>query len=96
MNYKFKLNMDDSYKQYIDYDEWGAAIIDFGIYGAEYNFYIKDGNNCSAIYFMEFNSNTGYWDTDFNDFKHYEIDFNNYNWKIELEKEMYKFVIHND
>jgi len=91
--YKFELNMDDSYKQYTDIDEWGMAVIDFGTYGAEYNFCIEEGNNCSAIYFMEFNSNTGYWDTDYNYFEHYEINFNDFNWKKDLEKAMYNFII---
>ena len=27
MKYEFELNMDDSYKQYIDIDEWGMAIM---------------------------------------------------------------------
>ena len=63
MNYKFELNMDDSYKKYNDIDEWGMAVIDFGTYGAEYNFCIEEGNNYSAIYYMEYNEKTGYWDT---------------------------------
>ena len=45
MNYEFGLNMDDSYKKYNDIDEWGMAVIDFGIYGAEYNFCVEEGDN---------------------------------------------------
>lgn len=95
MNYKFELNMDDSYKQYTDIDEWGMAVIDFGTYGAEYNFCIEEGDNYSAIYYMEYNEKTGYWDTDYNCFEHYEINFNDFNWKKDLEKAMYNFVIDN-
>lgn len=91
--YKFELNMDDSYKQYTDIDEWGMAVIDFGTYGAEYNFCIEEGDNYSAIYYMEYNEETGYWDTDYNYFEHYEINFNNPNWKLELKEAMYNFVI---
>lgn len=95
MNYKleFELNMDDGYKQYTDIDEWGMAVIDFGTYGAEYNFCIEEGNNYSAIYYMEYNEETGYWNTDYNCFEHYEINFNDSNWKKDLEKAMYNFVI---
>lgn len=91
--YKFELNMDNSYKKYIDIDEWGTAVIDFGTYGAEYNFCIEEGNNYSAIYYMEYNPNTSYWNTDYNCFEHYEINFNNSNWKKDLEKAMYNFII---
>lgn len=91
--YKFELNMDDSYKQYTDIDEWGMAVIDFGTYGAEYNFCIEEGDNYSAIYYMEYNEETGYWDTDYNYFEHYEINFNDFNWKKDLEKAMYNFII---
>lgn len=93
MNYEFGLSMDDSYKQYTDIDEWGMAVIDFGTYGAEYNFCIEEGDNYSAIYYMEYNEKTGYWDTDYNCFEHYEINFNDFNWKKDLEKAMYNFVI---
>ena len=93
MNYEFGLNIDDSYKQYTDIDEWGMAVIDFGTYGAEYNFCIEEGDNYSAIYYMEYNEKTGYWDTDYNYFEHYEINFNDFNWKKDLEKAMYNFVI---
>ena len=92
--YKFELNMNNSYKKYIDIDEWGTAVIDFGTYGAEYNFCIEEGNNYSAIYYMEYNEETGYWDTDYNCcFEHYEINFNDFNWKKDLEKAMYNFII---
>lgn len=93
MNYEFGLNMDDSYKKYNDIDEWGMAVIDFEIYGAEYNFCVEEGDNYSAIYYMEYNEETDCWETDSNCFKHYEIDFNDFNWKKDLEKAMYNFII---
>ena len=90
MNYEFELNIDDNYKKYNDIDEWGMAVIDFGTYGAEYNFCIEEGDNYSAIYYMEYNEKT---DTDYNCFEHYEINFNDFNWKKDLEKAMYNFII---
>lgn len=91
--FEFELNMDDSYKNYETIDEWGMAVVWAGYYGAEYNFCLEDGDNYSAIYFMEYDEETGNWETDSNCFKHYEIDFNNPNWKLELKEAMYNFVI---
>ena len=91
--FEFELNMDDSYKNYETIDEWGMAVVWAGYYRAEYNFCLEDGDNYSAIYFMEYDEETGNWETDSNCFKHYEIDFNNPNWKLELKEAMYNFVI---
>ncbi len=93
MNYEFRLNMDDSYKQYTDIDEWEMAVVWVGYYGAEYNFCLQNGDDYSAIYFMEYNDETDYWETEYDCFEHYEIDFNNPNWKLELKEAMYNFVI---
>ena len=92
-NFEFELNMNDSYRQYTDIDEWGMAIVWAEYYGAEYNFCLENGDNYSAIYFMEYNEETGYWDTDYSCFKHHEVDFNNPNWKLDLKEAMYDFVI---
>lgn len=74
-------------------DEWGVATVTINEeYGAEYNICIEDGNNESAIYFQELDEN-GFWQTDFSNYKHYEIDFNNPNWKLDLKEAMYNFVI---
>lgn len=93
MNYEFELNMNDSYKQYTDIDEWKMAIVRIGYYGAEYNLCLQNGDNYSAIYFMKYNDKTDYWDTDSNDYLHYEIDFNNPNWKLDLKETMVAFAI---
>lgn len=92
-NYEFELNMDDSYKNCEFIDEWEMAVLWTEYFGAEYNLCIQNRDNYSAIYFMEYNSETDYWETDSNCFEHYEIDFSNPNWKTELEKAMYDFVI---
>ena len=91
--FEFELNMDDSYKNCENIDEWGMALVWAGYYGAEYNLCLEDGDNYSAIYFMEYNEETNNWETDSNCFKHYEIDFDNPNWKLELKETMYNFVI---
>lgn len=91
--FEFELNMDDSYKNCENIDEWGMAVVWAGYYGAEYNLCLEDGDNYSAIYFMEYNDETDYWETEYDCFKHYEIDFNNPNWKLELKEAMYNFII---
>lgn len=95
MKYEFGLNIDDSYKKYNDIDEWGMAIMWVWDerYGAEYNLCLENGDNYSAIYYMKYNPDTNYWDTDCNCFEHYEINFNDSNWKKDLEKAMYSFII---
>ena len=92
-NFIFELNMNDSYKDCKSIDEWEMAVVWAGYYGAEYNLCLQDGDNYSAIYFMEYNEETGYWDTDYSCFKHHEVDFNNPNWKLDLKEAMYDFVI---
>lgn len=69
------------------------AVVWAGCYGAEYNLCLQDGDNYSAIYFMKHNDETDYWDTDHDCFEHYEINFDNPNWKLELKEAMYDFVI---
>lgn len=49
-----------------------------------------DGEDCSAIYKTEINEKTGYRETDYNSFIHYEVDFNNSRWKENLLNELYK------
>lgn len=93
MNIEFELNMDESYKDCKTIDEWEMAVVWIGYYGAEYNLCLQNGDNYSAIYFMKYNDETDYWDTDSNDYLHYEIDFNNPNWKLDLKEAMVAFAI---
>ena len=92
-NFEFELNMDDSYKNCETIDEWSMAMVWAENYGAEYNLCLQNGDNYSAIYFMEYDDETDYWDTDCSCFEHYEIDFNNPNWKLDLKIAMYNFII---
>ena len=77
--YEFVNNIDPS--EVTDcYDTWGEAILfrENGCSGVEYNLCIDSGNNCSAIYpFKDA-------ETDYAESNHYEIDFNDVNWKKKL------------
>ena len=70
-------------------DEWGVAELWFGNKGVEYNYCIDDGENCSAIYKTEINEKNGYRETDYSSFIHYEVDFNDMNWKTDLLNELH-------
>lgn len=71
------------------FDEWGIAELWRGNKGVEYNYCIDDGENCSAIYKTEINEKTGYRETDYNSFIHYEVNFNDMNWKADLLNELH-------
>ena len=92
-NFHFSDEIIDMYMDKENIDEWGVATVTIdGLYGAEYNICIEDGNNESAIYFQELDENN-FWQTDFSNYKHYEIDFNNPNWKEDLKKEMKNYLL---
>ena len=93
-NYEHELNMDkNDYVNKECYDDWGVAFTwlndDIGV---EYNICF-DGNNCSAIYRMYIDKEDGYMYTDYSDFIHYEIDFNDDNWERKLEVAMCEAMI---
>lgn len=95
--YEFKSTFDDKiikeYNNKENIDEWGCALITINDkYGAEYNLCIDDKYNESAIYFQEIDE-LGFWQTDYTNCKHYEIDFTNPNWKENLEKEMKNYLL---
>lgn len=76
------------------FDEWGCAFISVGDeIGVEYNLCIDDGENCSAIYKVDYDEKNNCIETDYNTFIHYEIDFNNGKWKKELENVMCEALI---
>ena len=78
------------------FDEWGCAYLSIGNeadeIGVEYNLCVDGNENCSAIYKSTIN-NDGYLETDYSTSIHYEIDFDNRNWKKELENTMCKALI---
>ena len=76
------------------FDEWGCAYVSVGDeLGVEYNLCVDDGENCSAIYKIDYDEESGYIETDTSTFIHYEIDFNNPKWKRELEDVMCEALI---
>jgi len=94
-DYEFECDItEEEYNVNNYFDEWGVAYIWLGNIGVEYNFCIQDdGSNCSAIYEMGFNEDTGYAETDTSAYIHYEIDFSKPNWKEELEDAMCRALI---
>jgi len=83
----FELCIDESYSKETCIDEWGAAQYWNGDKGVEYNFCKDTGNDCSAIYSMSINSE-GYVETDYDNYIHYEIDFNDKHWRLKLREAM--------
>lgn len=72
-------------------DEWGCAIMWFGNIGVEYNFCIDNSTlknlNLSAIYKTDVDDQ-GYMRTDPDKYIHYEINFDDADWKEKLEDAM--------
>lgn len=91
-DYEFECNMNEEYKD-IQIDEWGCAFVWLDDIGVEYNFCIDGDTNSCAIYKTEINADTTYMETDYDKYIHYEIDFDNENWKQELENAMCKALI---
>lgn len=93
--YEFECNMSEEYKDYKNHDEWGCAFAWFGgNIGVEYNFSVdEDEGSFSAIYKTEMNKKTDYMETDYDVYVHHDIDFNNKDWKKELENAMCKALI---
>ena len=88
--YDFECLLSEEYKGYTCCDEWGCATLWLNDkQGAEYNFCIDNGHNSCAIYKAYCDEETNTERTDYDTFEHYEIDFNNANWKEDLENAMY-------
>lgn len=92
--YSFDCELSKEYGSHKDWDEWGCACVWFGDeIGAEYNFCIDNGENCSAIYRISMGENGEYAETDCSTFVHYEIDFSKEDWKEKLEDAMCRALI---
>ena len=92
--YEFECNISEEYKTYENHDEWGCAFVWLGEnIGVEYNFCFDNGESCCAIYKMELNHETDYMETDYDKYNHYDVNFNNPNWKEELENAMCEAMI---
>ena len=90
----FEINISESEDRFCS-DIWGASYAwsDDEKYGAEYNYCIDNGENCSAIYYMEYNPKTDYMDTDTSRYEHYEVDFENQNWRQLLKETMESILL---
>lgn len=94
--YNYECYIFNEYKNYNNNDEWGCAFVWLDNIGVEYNYCIDEKTNKTnycAIYKMELNPDTEKFDTDHCTFIYYEIDFNNLNWKNELENAMCEALI---
>lgn len=76
------------------FDEWGCAFVSLGEeISVEYNLCVDSGENCSAIYKVDYDKERDCIETDYNTFISYEIDFDNPKWKRELENAMCEALI---
>lgn len=85
------------------FDEWGSAfvLLEDAILGeeigVEYNLCVDkttgEYRDCSAIYKVDYNKKNNCIETDYSKYIHYEIDFNNPNWKKKFENAMCKALI---
>lgn len=94
--YQFECNLNkETYgDKHSSYDEWGCAYIWLREeIGVEYNLCVDGKENCSAIYKMELNKEIDYMETDTDIFVHYEIDFDDDDWKKKLEDAMCQAMI---
>lgn len=94
MKRDFELNMDISYKDKNNFDEWGCACLydDEKGLGVDYNYCIEDGENYCALYLIEYQSNDEVYHTDYDCFEHYEIKWERADWADLLEKAMNEFL----
>lgn len=69
-------------------DYWGAGFAWYKNYGVEYNFCVDGEENASAIYLMRYNPNMDYMETDHDKYIHYEINFEEKDWKERFLEKM--------
>lgn len=69
-------------------DYWGAGFAWYKNYGVEYNFCVDGEENASAIYLMRYNPNMDYMETDHDKYIHYEIIFEEKDWKERFLEKM--------
>ena len=69
-------------------DYWGAGFAWYKNYGVEYNFCVNGEENASAIYLMRYNPNMDYMETDHDKYIHYEINFEEKDWKERFLEKM--------
>ena len=98
MDWQYEMNLKEDIANEDDVDIWGDIQVytldkgkNLGI-GAEYNYCIDDGEDNSAIYMMYEDKETGDWDTDTDDYIHYEIDFTDPEWDWKILQAMKDFV----
>ena len=71
-------------------DEWFGIVREDEAIGADFNYYMENGEDISAIYAVYPNS-AGSLETDVSDYEHYHINFDDSKWKESLIKAMIDF-----
>ena len=92
IGFDFEVNMDKSYADKGSTDEWGSAFVWVGNIGVEYNYCIDGDLNESAIYAM-YDTITGYTETDYCHFIHYEVEWSEPDWEERLINAMCEALI---
>ena len=89
--YSFECNICEELKNEKNYDEWGCAFVWFEDYGVEYNYCVENGESSCAIYKLKCDLFS--FETDYNTYNYYDINFNDIKWKEKLEDAMCKSLI---
>lgn len=93
MFYNFDCDINDEYKKIKATDEY-VAFTTLGNIGAVYNYSVTEKKDESEIILANLNTSNA-WELKHSCYKDYSINLNNPNWKKELEKEMFNFIIDN-
>lgn len=92
--YEFDLNIDETYKDETDCDEWGCAYLwptDDESIGCEYNFAVEDGESYCTIYLLSYDGEH-ICTTNTSDYEHYDIEWGEEDWKERLKNKMIEFL----
>ena len=91
--YNYECSISNMFKDFTCCDVWGCSSLTLGSIGVEYNFCVEDGDDYSGIYKMIRDEDTGVFETDPTVFITHTIDFNNSEWKKDLEDALCEALI---
>ena len=90
------INLNESYRNKTDIDEWGCAccwLDEDETVGAEYNYCFENGKSYCAFYgFTQFSEVDYTYYTDFDAYRHYDIEWDKPDWKERLSKNLLEFA----
>ena len=92
----YQINMDETYRNRTDVDEWGCAccwLDEDETVGAEYNYCFENGESYCAFYgFTQFGGADDTYYTDFDVYRHYDIEWDKPDWKERLGENLLAFA----